>query len=145
MITSQKDINEELVKYRELVENSWPEEKLMEKFPINTATYREVNLATVTDREVSIEQMEEWVNKAKAAGACKISIYQTKDYDGDFEDMTISYITLHSESLQEYMERLTKAKATQIESAIITKRYTLEQELRTYNNYLELQKKYGKV
>ncbi len=141
-IKSQEDYKNALIAYRAELDKQYTLHWARTAFP-KKRQVTELFLGKMTDRTVSIETLEGYIAEIKEAGGTTMYIREERDHDGDFETLDFtSDIPISEEGDTAYEARLVIELDKHIGKLMEKKGAALGAELREYNNFLTLKKKF---
>ena len=141
-IKSTADINALLIELTNTLTVELTQEKMIELCPRRNKYLRQETLGSFSDSELTIEQFESCLNKAKEIGVQKINVNTCTDYDNSFESLEVEGYFYADESDEEYFARLVNEKKKHIDRAITKLNEELIGELKEYERYLKLKSKF---
>jgi len=136
MIKSKEELKQALSEYQKELEEKYNEGFLRENYPIQILNDKSDTLGSTDGTTIETSVLEEYIRKAKEAGATIITIDpQIYGSDYDFEGNQFNYTNTRQEMEEEYQKRLRGQKNYIITTEKIRKEQVLQKELQEYLSY----------
>jgi len=143
-IKSKADVEAQMLLAKKTLHEQTTLADVAKDYPKYTDKIHNNGLLCETDdcSEISIEELEKHLAKAKANGGTHLHFYTRRDKWDDIEATEITYQIRGEENEVEYMKRLEKLREEYINEKLRTKNIELEKLLVKYVRYQELKKEF---